>query len=158
MLAGCSKDEILNHYNNIVQSAGSIELTGKSSLQGEKEKGIDDYMPTKLLCFVFSLICEYSCLFILHQLQAKVSFVSIILLIISTGVIVVLAPCNNAEIHCSSLELQSIKKSVHRRLALYSLLIAIFIVLKPILANTLIIAEFAVAVLVALSRLGVGIQ
>ena len=35
MLAGCSKDEILNHYNNIVQSAGSIELTGKSSLQGE---------------------------------------------------------------------------------------------------------------------------
>ncbi len=43
MLAGCSKDEILDHYNNIVQSAGSIELTGKSSLQGEKEKGIDDY-------------------------------------------------------------------------------------------------------------------
>ena len=31
MLAG-------NHYNNIVQSAGSIELTGKSSLQGEKKK------------------------------------------------------------------------------------------------------------------------
>ena len=38
MLAGCSKDEILNHYNNIVQSAGTIELTGKSSLQGEKKK------------------------------------------------------------------------------------------------------------------------
>ena len=38
MLAGCSKDEILNYYNNIVQSAGSIELTGKSSLQGEKKK------------------------------------------------------------------------------------------------------------------------
>ena len=46
MLSGCSKDEILNHYNNIVQSAGSIELTGKSSLQGEKEKGIDDYTGT----------------------------------------------------------------------------------------------------------------
>lgn len=44
MLAGCSKDEILNHYNNIVQSAGSIELTGKSSLQGEK--GNDDYTGT----------------------------------------------------------------------------------------------------------------
>jgi hypothetical protein len=41
---------------------------------------------------------------------------------------------------------------------LYSLLIVIFIILKPILANTLIIAEFAVAVLVALPRLGVGIQ
>ena len=46
MLAGCSKDEILNHYNNIVQSAGSIELTGKSSLQGQGEKGIDDYTGT----------------------------------------------------------------------------------------------------------------
>ena len=43
MLSGCSKDEILDHYNNIVQSAGAIELTGKSSLEGTKEKGIDDY-------------------------------------------------------------------------------------------------------------------
>ena len=38
MLSGCSKDEILDHYNNIVQSAGAIELTGKSSLEGTKEK------------------------------------------------------------------------------------------------------------------------
>ena len=36
-LSGCTKDEILNHYNNVVQSAGSIELTGKLSLQGKKE-------------------------------------------------------------------------------------------------------------------------
>ncbi len=46
MLSGCSKDEILDHYNNIVQSAGSIELTGKLSLEGTKEKGIDDYTGT----------------------------------------------------------------------------------------------------------------
>ena len=46
MLSGCSKDEILDHYNNIVQSAGAIELTGKSSLEGTKEKGIDDYTGT----------------------------------------------------------------------------------------------------------------
>ena len=26
ILSGCTKDEILNHYNNVVQSAGSIEL------------------------------------------------------------------------------------------------------------------------------------
>lgn len=44
--SGCSKDEILGHYNNIVQSAGSIELTGKLALQGTKEKGIDDYTGT----------------------------------------------------------------------------------------------------------------
>ena len=39
MISGCSKDEILDHYNNIVQSAGAIELTGKLSLEGTKEKG-----------------------------------------------------------------------------------------------------------------------
>jgi len=43
---GCTKDEILNHYNNVVHSADSIELTGKLSLQGKKEKGIDDYTGT----------------------------------------------------------------------------------------------------------------
>ena len=37
-LSGCTKDEILNHYNNVVQSAGSIELTGKLSLQGRNQK------------------------------------------------------------------------------------------------------------------------
>lgn len=46
MLSGCSKDEILDHYNKIVQSAGAIELTGKLSLEGTKEKGIDDYTGT----------------------------------------------------------------------------------------------------------------
>ena len=46
MISGCSKDEILDHYNNIVQSAGAVELTGKSSLEGTKEKGIDDYTGT----------------------------------------------------------------------------------------------------------------
>ena len=43
VLSGCTKDEVLDQYNNIVQSAGSIALTGNSSLQGTKEKGIDDY-------------------------------------------------------------------------------------------------------------------
>lgn len=42
-LSGCTKDEILNHYNNAIQFAGSVELTSKLSLQGKKEKGIDDY-------------------------------------------------------------------------------------------------------------------
>ena len=52
-LSGCTKDEILNHYNNVVQSAGSIELTGKLSLQGKKEKGIDDYTGSYQSLFLF---------------------------------------------------------------------------------------------------------
>ena len=46
VLSGCTKDEVLDQYNNIVQSAGSIALTGNLSLQGTKEKGIDDYTGT----------------------------------------------------------------------------------------------------------------
>ena len=46
VLSGCTKDEFLDQYNNIVQSAGSIALTGNSSLQGTKEKGNDDYTGT----------------------------------------------------------------------------------------------------------------
>lgn len=42
-LSGCTKDEVLDHYNNILQSAGSIALTGNLFLQGTKEKGMDDY-------------------------------------------------------------------------------------------------------------------
>ena len=43
ILSSCTKDEVLNQYNNIVQSVASIVLTGNSFLQGAKEKGIDDY-------------------------------------------------------------------------------------------------------------------
>ena len=43
VLSGCTKDGVLDQYNNIVQSAGSVALTGNLSLQGTKEKGIDDY-------------------------------------------------------------------------------------------------------------------
>ena len=61
MLAGCSKDEILNHYNNIVQSAGSIELTGKSSLQGEKKKElmiIQELIRLIMRIFLIQSICS----------------------------------------------------------------------------------------------------
>ena len=43
LLSGCTKEEILDQYNQVIQSAGSMALTGKASLQGTKERGIDDY-------------------------------------------------------------------------------------------------------------------
>ena len=46
LLSGCTKDEILDHYNHIIQLAGSVELTGRLSLKGTKEKGVDDYTGT----------------------------------------------------------------------------------------------------------------
>lgn len=43
VLSGCTKEEVLKQYNHIVQSAGSMALTGNLLLQGVKEKGVDDY-------------------------------------------------------------------------------------------------------------------
>ncbi|WP_049944423.1 hypothetical protein [Anaerococcus provencensis] len=37
-----NKDDILGSYNNIVESAGKIELTPKFKLKGEKSGGADD--------------------------------------------------------------------------------------------------------------------
>ena len=44
VFSGCTKEEVLDQYNHIVQSAGSIALTPNASLQGTKEAGVDDYI------------------------------------------------------------------------------------------------------------------
>lgn len=44
--AGCSKDEILGHYNNVIQSVGNVELTGNLSLKGTRTYGVDHYTGT----------------------------------------------------------------------------------------------------------------
>ena len=46
ILSGCTKDEILDKYNNMVEIAGTTELTSNRTLIGEREKGIDDYTGT----------------------------------------------------------------------------------------------------------------
>ena len=42
-LTGCSKDEILDQYNNVVQLAGNVTLTGDLSLKGKRTYGDDHY-------------------------------------------------------------------------------------------------------------------
>ena len=46
MMVGCSKDEVLNIYNDTIQIAGSSLITNEASLTGTKEKGKDDYTGT----------------------------------------------------------------------------------------------------------------
>ena len=46
VLAGCSKDEILDQYNNVVQSAGDTVLTSDFSLKGNRTYGDDCYTGT----------------------------------------------------------------------------------------------------------------
>ena len=45
-LVGCSKDEILEQYNNVVQSAGNTALTSDFSLKGNRAYGEDCYTGT----------------------------------------------------------------------------------------------------------------
>ena len=116
------------------------------------------HMPTKLSCFVFSLLCEYACLFAIRQMASDRSLVSLGLLLVSSALILWLAHCNNKAIHLSQDELRTARKGVHIRLSVYLLVVLIIFVLTPALANTLIVAETAVSLLVVLARLGVGIQ
>ena len=43
VLSGCTKDEFLDQYNNIVQSAGSIALTGWKEQVNQNRDRIGDY-------------------------------------------------------------------------------------------------------------------
>ena len=122
----------------------------------EKTNGV--HMPTKLSCFVFSLFFEYLSLFIICRLLSNVSVVSYILWVLSTVIILAFAPCNNSEIHCSFEELQTMKKAVYKRLMIYSLFICVLIVPRPSFANTMIMAETVVALLIILSKVGIGIH
>ncbi|KAI4451334.1 hypothetical protein C823_005883 [Eubacterium plexicaudatum ASF492] len=45
-LTGCSKDEILDQYNNVVQLAGNATLTRDLSLKGKRMYGDDHYTGT----------------------------------------------------------------------------------------------------------------
>lgn len=116
------------------------------------------HMPTKLSCFVFSLFFEYLSLFIICRLLSNISVVSYILWVLSTAIILVFAPCNNSEIHCSFEELQTMKKAVYKRLMIYSLFICVLIAPKPSFANTMIMAKTVAVFLIILSKVGIGIQ
>ena len=44
LMTGCSKDEVLGRYNDVIQSVGNIELTGDIILKGDREYGVDHYV------------------------------------------------------------------------------------------------------------------
>lgn len=46
LLTGCSKDEILDKYNQAIQTVGDTQLTSNRSLEGKRKYGIDHYAGT----------------------------------------------------------------------------------------------------------------
>ena len=44
LFAGCTKDEILDGYNQILQTVGNDCLTADNKLQGERSFGVDSYV------------------------------------------------------------------------------------------------------------------
>ncbi|MDU1339984.1 MAG: hypothetical protein E6935_17450 [Clostridium butyricum] len=45
-ITACSKDEILDNYNNVIQSVGEYELTSDFKLKGNRTYGVDSYVGT----------------------------------------------------------------------------------------------------------------
>lgn len=43
-ITACSKDEILDNYNNAIQNVGEYELTGDLKLKGTRTYGVDSYV------------------------------------------------------------------------------------------------------------------
>ncbi len=43
-LTGCSKDQVLGRYNEVLQAAGEATLTGSGDLEGERSFGADHYV------------------------------------------------------------------------------------------------------------------
>lgn len=46
LFVGCSKDQVLDAYNSVLNAAGSAQLTSSFSLQGERKSGVDDFTGT----------------------------------------------------------------------------------------------------------------
>lgn len=45
-MSGCSKEEIVDHYNQVLQVAGDNGLTKDKELQGKRKLGTDSYVGT----------------------------------------------------------------------------------------------------------------
>ena len=51
-LPGCSKEQVLGAYDSVLQTAGSLVLTGSISLKGERTFGEDKYTGTYVSDYV----------------------------------------------------------------------------------------------------------
>lgn len=46
LLSGCSKEEVLEKYNAVVEKVGEVQLTNDINLQGKRDYGEDYYTGT----------------------------------------------------------------------------------------------------------------
>ena len=46
LLSGCSKEEVLEKYNAVVEKVGEVQLTNNINLQGKRDYGEDHYTGT----------------------------------------------------------------------------------------------------------------
>ena len=46
LLSGCSKEEVLEKYNAVVEKVGEVQLTNDINLQGKRDYGEDHYTGT----------------------------------------------------------------------------------------------------------------
>lgn len=83
---------------------------------------------------------------------------SIIVLIVALFSIWVLAPANNAALHLTKSEIEAIRVGVVTRLAMIALLECLLLYVSISAANCVAVSALAVAAMLWLANLGVGIQ
>lgn len=113
------------------------------------------HMPTPATCCVVSLALEVVCLDLLRYAPGGVLLA---LCIVSTGLLLWLAPCNNKALHLTAEEKAQLRIDVRKRLAVYLAAAAVLLVAAPVYAHVLMVAETAVTLLVVLAKLKFGIQ
>lgn len=113
------------------------------------------HMPTERSCFLVSLLCEYGCLLAIKHFDV---INSVGLTLLGAGVILWLAPCNNAAIHYTTEEIRVLRKAVRRRIVIYILIFSVLLIVNSCLAYAWCLAEVAVALFVVAAKCNMGIR
>lgn len=80
------------------------------------------------------------------------------ILLISSLIIITIAPANNAELHLSQQEINALFPRIRRRLLLLWLLVCFFYCFNAEIAVSIIFGTIATALLLLLSKIGIGVN
>ena len=106
-------------------------------------------------CVTFSIFCEILALLLLVNLHFEIL---VILFVLSGLFILWVAPINNKRVHFDELEMESLRKGIRKRIAIYSVISFAVLLIVPKYFGGFALASVVVASLLLISKMGFGIQ